>query len=272
MRIATSTNLISFRPDGGKTPMLDLFPIFADSGFSLLDLNWCEMMNPDSELRGQGWQAYARQLLSAKNRYHLSFNQSHAPYARQSGDHSLDGLVMRCFDLNTMLGVPLLVMHPLASDKDPIEENLSCLAPFVEQAEQKGIRIALENLEGKGEIQRAEELLELVRRLGSKQVGICLDTGHAWMSGLDLAREIGTYGKLLWATHIADNHGSSDEHLLPFHGTIDWKAVMHALEAIGYQGDLTFECMKENARLPSSLRPAAAIYAYAVGKSLLEIL
>ncbi|MDD7201767.1 MAG: sugar phosphate isomerase/epimerase family protein [Sphaerochaetaceae bacterium] len=271
MRIATSTNLVSFRPDGGKTPMVDLFPIYAEAGFTLLDLNWCEMMNPKCELNGEYWRLYAERILHAKDRHRLAFNQSHAPYARHIGDHSYDLRMLRCFDLDVMLGIPLIVIHPLASDHDPIEDNLSFLAPFVEKAEQTGVRVALENLEGTGEIQRADDLLELVRRLGSRQVGVCLDTGHAWMRGLNLAQEIRTYGKKLWATHIADNHGSADEHLLPFHGTIDWKSVISSLEEIGYQGDLTFECMKENARLPSSLRKAAVSYALAVGNSLLEI-
>ncbi|MDY6345113.1 MAG: sugar phosphate isomerase/epimerase family protein [Sphaerochaetaceae bacterium] len=271
MRIATSTNLVSFRPDGGKTPMVDLFPIYAEAGCTLLDLNWCEMMNPKSELSGEDWLPYAERILHAKGKHHLAFNQSHAPYARHIGDHSYDTLMLRCFDLDVMLDVPLIVIHPLASGHDPIEDNISFLAPFVEKAEQTGVRIALENLEGPGEIQRAEDLLELVRRLDSQQVGVCLDTGHAWMRGLNPAHEIRTCGKKLWATHIDDNHGSADEHLLPFHGTIDWKSVVSSLEEIGYQGDLTFECMKENARLPAALRKAAVSYALAVGNSLLEI-
>ncbi len=271
MRIATSTNLVSFRPDGKKSLMIDLLPLYAEAGFTLLDLNWCEMMNPESDLNTDRWQRYAFRILEAKERYSLAFNQSHAPYDRQIGEHRYNHAIMRCFVLNKMLGVPLLVIHPLGGIHDPIEENLAYLAPFVEQGEKYGIRIALENLEGKEEIRCADDLLTLVYRLKSKQVGVCLDTGHAWMNGLDPAREIRTYGNKLWATHIADNHGSEDEHLTPFHGTIDWKRVIGALKEIGYTGDLTFECMKENARLPSSLRHNALSYALAVGEALLEM-
>ena len=32
-------------------------------------------------------------------------------------------------------------------------------------------------------------------------------------------------------THLHDNHGERDEHLLPYEGTIDWNATLAALPA-----------------------------------------
>ena len=42
-------------------------------------------------------------------------------------------------------------------------------------------------------------------------------------------------------THLHDNRGGSDDHLVPFAGTIDWPATMTALYKIGYTGPLVFE-------------------------------
>jgi sugar phosphate isomerase/epimerase len=45
----------------------------------------------------------------------------------------------------------------------------------------------------------------------------------------------------LIATHVHDNHGRSDDHLMPFDGTIDWPASLTAVQKIGYDGTLLFE-------------------------------
>lgn len=271
MRIATSTNLVSFNPDGTKTPMIELLPLYGREGFTLLDLNWCEMMNPVSELRTDKWKQYVSTLEAEARTWKLSFNQSHAPYARHIGDHSLDQLMLRAMEADKLLGVPLIVIHPLASENNVVNDNVEYLKPFVDKAEELDLRIALENLEGTGEIHQADQLLELVEKLRSSKVGVCLDTGHAWMSGLDPVTEIHTYGSRLWATHIADNHGEHDEHLLPFYGTIDWNSVVHALKETDYQGDLTYECMKQHAHLPPSLKGEAIRHSLAIGNYLLSL-
>ena len=52
-------------------------------------------------------------------------------------------------------------------------------------------------------------------------VGICLDFGHAHLDG-DVVDAIETVSEHLIATHVHDNRGRADDHLLPFDGTIDW--------------------------------------------------
>jgi sugar phosphate isomerase/epimerase len=43
------------------------------------------------------------------------------------------------------------------------------------------------------------------------------------------------------STHVHDNAGRTDDHLVPFDGTIDWPAAMTALQKIGYDDTLMFE-------------------------------
>ena len=45
----------------------------------------------------------------------------------------------------------------------------------------------------------------------------------------------------LWTTHVHDNGGKRDEHLLPYAGTIDWDAAMMETQKVGYDGPLMFE-------------------------------
>jgi sugar phosphate isomerase/epimerase len=42
-------------------------------------------------------------------------------------------------------------------------------------------------------------------------------------------------------THLHDNRGSRDEHLIPGDGTIDWEGVLLAFQKVGYEGTWMFE-------------------------------
>ncbi|KJF65225.1 hypothetical protein RS75_24345 [Rhizobium nepotum 39/7] len=49
------------------------------------------------------------------------------------------------------------------------------------------------------------------------------------------------YGDRLITTHINDNFGATDDHLLPFDGRIDWEAVTRAIAATKYEAPLNLE-------------------------------
>jgi sugar phosphate isomerase/epimerase len=75
---------------------------------------------------------------------------------------------------------------------------------------------------------------------GVTNVGVCLDYGHANIGG-DVAEAIETISGHLLTTHIHDNHGKRDDHLVPYAGRIDWDAAMMETQKIGYDGVLMFE-------------------------------
>ena len=52
---------------------------------------------------------------------------------------------------------------------------------------------------------------------------------------------IETVSEHLIATHVHDNRGRTDDHLVPFDGTIDWPAALTAVQKVGYEGTLMFE-------------------------------
>jgi sugar phosphate isomerase/epimerase len=45
----------------------------------------------------------------------------------------------------------------------------------------------------------------------------------------------------LVAAHVHDNRGRSDDHLVPFEGTIDWAGAMTAVQKVGYDGPFVLE-------------------------------
>jgi sugar phosphate isomerase/epimerase len=40
---------------------------------------------------------------------------------------------------------------------------------------------------------------------------------------------------------VHDNGGRTDDHLLPFEGTIDWAGALLAVQKVGYDGPFMFE-------------------------------
>jgi sugar phosphate isomerase/epimerase len=59
-------------------------------------------------------------------------------------------------------------------------------------------------------------------------VKLCFDAGHANLDG-DVLPALETTRDSLVTTHIHDNRGERDDHLLPYEGTIDWDALVPAL-------------------------------------------
>jgi sugar phosphate isomerase/epimerase len=109
-------------------------------------------------------------------------------------------------------------------------------------AEPLGVQIAVEVIPN--ELSRAGSLVHFVEDdvdgLDGRPVGVCLDFGHAHMDG-DLIDAIETVSEHFVTTHVHDNRGRTDDHLVPFEGTIDWAAALTAVQKVGYEGPLIFE-------------------------------
>jgi sugar phosphate isomerase/epimerase len=102
-----------------------------------------------------------------------------------------------------------------------------------------GVRVALEVIPNP--LSSAAALVRLIEDdLEGIDVGICLDYGHAHLMG-DLGEAIETVSGHLWTTHVHDNGGTRDDHLVPFAGTIDWGAAIMETQKIGYDDTLMLE-------------------------------
>jgi sugar phosphate isomerase/epimerase len=78
------------------------------------------------------------------------------------------------------------------------------------------------------------------RDFDGSTVGICLDFGHAHLAG-DVADEIEIAAEHLITTHVHDNRGREDDHLVPYQGTINWPAALVNMLKIGYEGTYLME-------------------------------
>jgi len=160
------------------------------------------------------------------------------------------------------LGTP--TTERVASNDNQPELARRTVEELFEKASRENVRVALEVIPNA--LSKPESLVHLIEdELDGIDVGICLDYGHAHLMG-DLGEAIETVSGHLLTTHMHDNGGKRDDHLVPYGGSIDWDVAMMETQKIGYEGVLMFEvsdnadpvdvlkrCAKARARLEKSL-------------------
>lgn len=106
-------------------------------------------------------------------------------------------------------------------------------------AEPIGIRVALEVIPNP--ISDPQSLVTMLERdLDAPRAGICLDFGHAFLMG-DVADAIEAVAEHLITTHVHDNAGKKDDHLVPFDGRINWNVALMTMQKVGYDGTYLME-------------------------------
>jgi sugar phosphate isomerase/epimerase len=142
--------------------------------------------------------------------------------------------------------VKLMVAHlgfPRTQQSSPADNNRDAARRSIEAlrraAAPLGVRVALEVIPN--ELSRAGSLVHFVEEdLEESDAGICFDFGHANMEG-DVVDAIEIVSGHLITTHVHDNRGKADDHLVPFDGTIDWAAALTAMQKVGYDDTLLLE-------------------------------
>ena len=213
----------------------------------------------DPENTGKAFRAFAAS-------HGVSFPQGHLFLQVALCDENAIDVLTEWIKLFSAVGIRNAVLHadsrsfPGETPDEPViaasVERLKLLAPI---AEKYGVRICLENLRRR--FDTAEKLIGMIEAVGSDALGICLDTGHLNIAGeKDQGRFIRAAGKYLYALHIADNEGQSDQHMMPFgRGNVDILSVMKALNEINYDGLFNYEIPGERL-CPIEVRDRKAAY------------
>ena len=151
---------------------------------------------------------------------------------------------------------------PMAEDpqlpgriRDAVRRSLDELVPI---AGQVGTRILVENLPFRCAFpfMSMGELRPLVEDYPAAQLGLVLDTGHAWTARLDPADQIRRAGSRLGGTHLqdVDLEAPDDQHWAPTQGDLDWESILAALGEVQYNGPWTFEvCNPRHGETPDEL-------------------
>lgn len=229
-------------------PLDDALACVARAGFDALDTS--------PLIRSADWHEKTVQKLRLCEKHGLEVHQTHCPFFRYTQDKSeMAELIKRSYEGSILMGAKYFVVHGDEFDikneeytpERALEYNYELFAPYVERAERDGICIAFETVFEDGMrfprfTSAFDDLYALINKFGSDHVCCCWDFGHANVSfGNEQADRIRQMGSLLKCTHVHDNSGKHDSHLLPFFGNIDWPACRSAMHEIGYDGYLSLE-------------------------------
>ena len=149
--------------------------------------------------------------------------------------------IRRSLDIAEYLPFRFLIVHmgldDEAYDLRKLDAAMTSLEHLKVSAKELGVQLLLENVPNElGTPERLVQFLEYSRL----NVKVCLDTGHAHLQrSLYSAMEI--LGSHVASTHIHDNQGEKDEHLIPFQGSIDWPEAVRSLRKGKGQFSLVLE-------------------------------
>jgi len=173
-----------------------------------------------------------------------------APYSTAAADEprrrAAVAEVGRALTLARSIPYRHLVLHlgvPETRDTPAGDNHLAAARRSLQEiaalAREVNVTVAVEVL-GTG-LSSAATLVRLLEEdLDLGPTGICLDLGHAHLRG-DVVDTIETVSGHVVLTHLHDNAGRRDDHLVPGQGTIDWDATVMALQKLGYDDVLIFE-------------------------------
>ena len=261
----------------------------AEAGFRYIDFNFANAAKRKGPLSGDNWESWVADMEACVHRNGLTVEQTHSHWfwlQKCPTEERLQWnkeMLCRSIIASSRLGDnPWVVFHPLSIfDNDVLnlektrEFNLRYCTEMGEIAAKYGARIAIENLfpnPFEGYCCAADELLELVSRLDPKYFGICWDFGHANCSDLDHIASLRTIAPYLRVVHCHDNKKRSDDHFIPYFGSVPWKEILPTLKEIDYKGNLNMEVHVFYNTLPQSLRMEGLRFMRTVGEEMMKMI
>ena len=105
-------------------------------------------------------------------------------------------------------------------------------------------------------------------------MGVCFDTGHANLVGIDFEKFITALGYRLKVLHIHDNDGISDLHQISFTFTktrenlpsTDWEGFVRGLRNIQFEGVLSFETAPVLTAFPEAMKQSVLSFIAGIGR------
>lgn len=167
--------------------------------------------------------------------------------------------VKRALEVAERIPFRFLVQHlghgRQTADPRKLDAAFNSLEHLVIFAKQRGVVIALENTPG--ELGSPLTLQHFIADTHLHDLRLCFDVGHAHIEdGVDASFE--AMRDRVVTTHLHDNHGEGDEHLLPHEGSIDWSAALGALAGAPQPLPLVLELKEQASASPSLAQVRAA--------------
>ncbi len=263
--------------------MASAMQMVKNAGFEAVDFPFSAYSaTPDSPMMQESWRSWVKQVKELSEQLQLPIFQAHASWEQAIGDdfryEAPHEIYYRTMEACRSLGCRNLIFHPLRQPErvDSLamrqrihDYNVRWFHDLVSAAQEFDVVINLENTFDSHHTQKAgdlpypyttaQDMIDLMRDIGSNRVAICLDTGHANISAQDIPQMIRVFRSDLATVHLNDNYGYitpiyEDLHLFPGYGRIEWGEVFKALREINFRGIYNIEPIGELKHLPDSVR------------------
>ncbi|MFN4805156.1 MAG: sugar phosphate isomerase/epimerase family protein [Akkermansiaceae bacterium] len=246
-----------------KTPIINILKGIRDGGFTILEI--CSF--PD-HLPYHDKDA-VKQARDEINRLGLEAFSFHAPFAshiditsldEEQRHHALANLIAAS-EAAAILGARHIVIHPgpEREGKPPAEElyqrmknGAEVLSIVATHCRKLGLQLLLENMLPHLLFGHTSDILYMLGAIKETNIGTCLDTGHANLSG-EIYNVVHKMSGHLRMIHVNDNNGDWDAHLVPGEGSIDWNRIIHELTKSNFNGALILELAGSDGISPSEM-------------------
>ncbi|MGC9325996.1 MAG: sugar phosphate isomerase/epimerase family protein [Candidatus Hinthialibacter sp.] len=160
-----------------------------------------------------------------------------------------DDTVLACqrvLDAAMLMGADTVTFHPSSIEEDENESQdrwyslIETLRDLSGYAEDRDIRVAIENFPQPLFGSDPLELYNRLEKLSLPNVGMCLDIGHAFVGG-HLPHALSKFGEKIFSVHASDNRGNVDEHMAPGHGKAPWEEILDGLRQLDFRGPFVIE-------------------------------
>jgi sugar phosphate isomerase/epimerase len=236
--------------------ILDCLPLIRESGFSMI-----EVCSSPEHLDFRDLKSVHG---AAERIYELGMEaySFHAPFAPNIDVASCDAAqraasvaeIFKAAEAAALLRVHYFVLHPGPENPAaiPAEEQLprmqnviASLNQVAGHCKELGIVCVLENKLPHLLFGNTSDILWILDGINAADVGVCLDTGHAFLAGEmhGLVHKLAGHLRMI---HAHDNNGANDNHSPPGDGKIDWEKFLRALIEARFRGAFILEVAGNN--------------------------
>lgn len=261
MKIGTSTATLC-RKFGDELAIMK----FAEAGFDCLDFGFFDYpIRGENELftgNEQKFKEYFTHLGEVAANSGIEIGQVHSPMPSYTGKPEEDEYLLTIQEKSIKAAAYMkskyIIIHPCIPAeykythyrKETKVINMDFYRRLLPTLYEFDVKLAIENMFNYDSERKcicptvcstADEMADYIDTLNDDHFVACLDTGHAHLTGDTPANMARILGDKLETLHVHDNKGLSDQHVIPYHGNINWDEFCSVLKEIGYKGSFSFE-------------------------------
>lgn len=288
MILSTSTNIFFERRFEDFVPMKKCLEMCEKSGYKYLDFGFAELALVSERFKGEQWKDELNEYKTIAEKAGISFVQAHATifdFCNPGADYEeKKRLFERSITGAKFLGASWIVVHPSTKIRngkialETHEENVEFFRKYADFAKKEGIGLAIENMWGEKTAGvphyavQPEEVLRLIEDIRCDNVKVCWDVEHGSIEKINQTEALAMLKNHIVTTHISDEAGVNQIHILPYFGNIDWEKLLKAFADIGYNGIFNFEIQHYLPGVPKELILPAMEFSRKVGAYLVKSL